>query len=199
MSPSLSFLPASIYFLNTWDGSSRIKSLLVEAHLAAQNRLENLVLRRLGICYPYRIGKETVGKVMKLYVKRVNAKGSVFTVTVDSNDTVAGLKERIGGILDLFPDAVRLLYQGHPLSNTEASLGSYGIEDSSRINVIYVPSIDMNPTVSKVLSNFLYDQYPPNMLPVIAERYQVSLAKKVKSFSLEELERYAKFRNQHIS
>ncbi|EJW86098.1 ubiquitin family protein [Wuchereria bancrofti] len=135
---------------------------------------------------------------MKLYVKRVNAKGGVFTITVDGKDTVASLKQRIGGVLDLFPDAVRLLHQGHPLSSAEASLGSYGIEDSSRINVVYVPSTDMNSTVSKVLSSFLFDQCPPNVLPAIAERYQFSLAKKVKSFNLDELERYAKFRNQHI-
>ncbi|VDO14949.1 unnamed protein product [Brugia timori] len=91
-----------------------------------------------------------------------------------------------------------MLHQGHPLSSAEASLGSYGIEDSSRINVVYVPSTDMNSTVPKVLSSFLFDHCPPNVLPTITERYQFSLAKKVKSFNLDELERYAKFRNQHI-
>ncbi|EFO20364.2 poly ubiquitin [Loa loa] len=110
---------------------------------------------------------------MKLYVKRVNAKGGVFTITVDSKDTVASLKGRIGGVLDLFPDAIRLLYQGHPLTNTEASLGSYGIKDSSRISVIHVPSIDTNSIVSKVLSSFLLDRCPANNLSAIAERYQI--------------------------
>uniref|UniRef100_A0A915PVT7 Ubiquitin-like domain-containing protein n=1 Tax=Setaria digitata TaxID=48799 RepID=A0A915PVT7_9BILA len=145
-------------------------------------------------------------------------RGSYPDEAVDSKDTVANLKEKIGGILDLFPDAVRLLHQGHPLSNTEASLESYGIVDSSRINVVNVPSTDVNPTISKILSSFFYDHYPPNALPLIAEKYQAkactygrilaavshcgianvvtfiqSLAKKVKSFSLEELERYARF------
>ncbi|KAL3982035.1 Ubiquitin family protein [Acanthocheilonema viteae] len=136
---------------------------------------------------------------MKLYVKRMNAKGGMFTLNVDSRDTVASLKERIGGILDLFPDALRLLHQGHLLSNTQASLESYGIEDSNRINVVNVPSNDMNSIVLKALSSFLCDQCPASALPAIAEKYHISLAKKVKSFSLEELERYAKFRNQYIS
>ncbi|VBB25296.1 unnamed protein product [Acanthocheilonema viteae] len=122
-----------------------------------------------------------------------------FTDQVDSRDTVASLKERIGGILDLFPDALRLLHQGHLLSNTQASLESYGIEDSNRINVVNVPSNDMNSIVLKALSSFLCDQCPASALPAIAEKYHISLAKKVKSFSLEELERYAKFRNQYIS
>ncbi|VDK79175.1 unnamed protein product [Litomosoides sigmodontis] len=134
---------------------------------------------------------------MKLYVKRMNTKGGMFTLNVDGKDTVASLKERISGILDLPPDALRLLHQGHLLSNTEASLDWYGIEDSNRINVVKVPSNEMNPVVSEVLSSFLFDQCPASALPAIAEKYHISLAKKIKSFSLEELERYAKFRNQH--
>ncbi|VDN02990.1 unnamed protein product [Thelazia callipaeda] len=135
---------------------------------------------------------------MKLYVKRVNTKDTGFTLCVSNKDTVADLKERIGGILDLLPDAMRLLHRGHPLSKSEATLESYGIEDNSRINVVYFPSIDMKSGVSRILTSLLHERCPANLLPVIVEKYQVSVAKRVKSFSLEELERYAKFRNQHI-
>ncbi|KAM3726434.1 Ubiquitin-60S ribosomal protein [Dirofilaria immitis] len=75
---------------------------------------------------------------MKLYVKRVNAKSSVFTITVDSKDTVASLKERIGGVLDLFPDSVRLLHQGHPLSKSQTHGSSFfllQLDLSSRRNI----------------------------------------------------------------
>lgn len=57
--------------------------------------------------------------------------------------------------------------------DTSASLGSYGVEDNSRITVVHVPCTDTNSTVSKVLSDFLLDQCPPNVLPAIAEKFQI--------------------------
>lgn len=55
----------------------------------------------------------------------------------------------------------------------EASLESYGIEDSNRINVVNVPSNDTNPIVSKALTSFLFDRCPANVLPAIAEKYHI--------------------------
>lgn len=144
------------------------------------------------------LGSVTAASRMKVYVKKLNAKEDAIAVTIDEGATIAQLKERICSALNVLSDNVRLLYQGHPLSDANASLQTYGIEADSKINIVYTPTVDMNSTVPKALSSILHNQLPPNILPQIAEQYQIILAKKVKSFSLEDLERYAKLRNEQL-
>lgn len=58
-------------------------------------------------------------------------------------------------------------------TDANASLQTYGIEGDSKINIVYTPTVDMNSTVPKALSSILHNQLPPNVLPQIAEQYQI--------------------------